>query len=181
MALLGPVMMGSQIFRGLEKAGYFHKYATALNQPWAIYTVLIITTTVLAFLFVSTAGQTAFGPAKTTPSEKTNLMVYTLVPLVVFFELGFHFERFISRGGQVLPTLGRQLGFDWGFLGLSIGPWLIKIQQLVFILVGVFAAKALLKKLLGSRQDTPIERLSFRQQWPIWLLAVVYGWLFLAG
>ena len=181
MALLGPVMMGTQLFRGLEKAGYFHQYAAALNQPWIGYTLLMIITTVLAFLFVRTAGQTAFGSAKTTPSEKTNLLVYTLVPLVVFFELSFHFERLISRGGKVLPALGRQLGFDWGFLGLSIGPWLVKVQQLVFILVGVFAAKALLTKLLGSRQNTPIERLSFRQQWPIWLLAVVYGWLFFAG
>lgn len=181
MALLGSVMMGSQLFRGLEKAGYFHQYVAALNQPWIVYTVLIIITTVLAFLFVRTAGQTVFGSAKTTPSEKTNLMAYTLVPLVVFFELSFHFERFINRGGQVLPSLGRQLGFDWNFLGLSIGPWLIKIQQLVLILVGVFAAKVILKKLLGSRQDTPLERLSLRQQGPIWLLAGVYGWFFLAG
>ena len=181
MALLGPVMMGSQLFRGLEKAGYFHQYAAATDQPWIVYTILLIITTALAFFFVRTAGQAAFGSAKTTPSEKTKLMVYTLVPLVVFFELSFHFERLISRGGQVLPTLGRQLGFDWGFLGLSIGPWLVKVQQLVFILVGVLAAQALLKKLLGSRQDTPITRLSFQRQWPIWLLAVVYGWLFIAG
>lgn len=181
MALLGPLMMGTQLFRGLEKAGYFHPLTAAGIPPWIVYTMLMITTSVLSFLFVRATGQTAFGSIKATPSEKTNLMAYALVPLVVLFELSFHFERLISRGGQLLPTLGRQLGFDWNFLGMSISPWLVKVLQILLILTAVFAAKALLKKLLGSRQDTPIERLSFRQQWPIWLLAVVYGWLFFAG
>ncbi len=181
MVLLGPVMMGTQLFRGMEKAGYFHPYTAALSPPWLFYTALMITMTALAFLFVRVAGQTAFGPVPRAPSEKTNLMVYAFVPLVVFFEVGFHFERLVNRGGRAIPALGRPFGFDWGFLELSISPWLIKIQQLVFILAGVLAAKALLKKLLGAYQDPLVERLSIRQQYPIWLLAGVYGWLFFAG
>ena len=108
-------------------------------------------------------------------------MIYALVPLVVIFELSFHFERLISRGGQLFPTLGRQLGFDWDFLVVSTGPWLVKVLQIVFILIGVFASRAVLKGLLGSRQHTSSQRLSLRQRWPILLLATVYIWLFWTG
>lgn len=34
MALLGPLLMGTQLFRGLEKGGYFHYGAAVLNQKW---------------------------------------------------------------------------------------------------------------------------------------------------
>jgi NAD-dependent dihydropyrimidine dehydrogenase PreA subunit len=178
IALLGPLMMGTQLFRGLERVGYFHMYAATLIQRWILYSILIVMTTTLAFVFVRTAGRTVFEAVKTTPSEKTTLMAYAFVPLVVIFELGFHFERFISRGGQLFPTLGRQLGFDWNFLGVSVGPWLVKVIQIGFVLVGVFASSALLKKLLNTRQSNSIKRLFFSQQWPIWLLAAVYIWFF---
>jgi len=181
IALLGPLMMGTQLFRGLEKAGYFHSYAAALNQQWILYLMLIVITTALAFIFVRTAGRDLFEPVKAEHREKTNLMAYALVPLVAIFELSFHFERLISRGGQLFPTLGRQLGFDWSFLGVSIGPWLVKGLQIGFVLLGVFASGALLKKLLNSRRQISIQRLSFGQQWPIWLLAAVYVWLFFMG
>ena len=181
MTLFGPLIIGTQLFRGLEKAGYFHHYTAAMNQRWIFYSVLILITTSLAFLFVRTVGKMVFDSVRSTSQEKSNLLAYTLVPLAVAFELSFHFERLIGLGGQLLPTVGRQLGFAWDFLGLNIAPWLVIACQILFVLIGAFASKAVLKKLLHSRQDTSSQRLSFRQRWPILLLAAVYILFFWAG
>ena len=106
-----------------------------------------------------------------------NLVAYAFVPMVVIFELSFHFERLISRGGQFFPALGRQLGVDWDFLMVSMSPWWIKFHQIAFILVGVFASRAVLKKNLRLHEDSLKLRLSFRHQWSILLLAGAYIYL----
>ena len=178
MALFVPIVMGAQIFRGLEKTAYFHSYAVVMNQQWIFYSVFIFLTTFLAFLFARTAGDTVFDSVKAISGEKSNLMVYAFAPLVVFFELGFHFERLINLGGRLVPMLGRQLGFNWGFLTVNMGPGLIKVFQVFFILVGFFVSSAVLIRLLRSCQSISSKHLSLRQRWPILLLAAVYIWIF---
>jgi transcriptional regulator with AAA-type ATPase domain len=181
MAFLVSIIMGTQFFRGLEKTDYFHKYAAAQNQEWIFYSVLFVLSTSLAFLFIKTAGNVALDSKNSSSRVTSNLLAYALVPMVVIFELSFHFERLISRGGQFFPTLGRQLGVDWNFLMVSMSPWWIKFHQMVFILVGVFASRAVLKNILRLHEDPSKLRLSFRHQWPLLLLAAVYIYLFWAG
>ena len=181
MALLGPLIIGTQFFRGLEKTGYFHQYITTLNQEWIFYSVFMVITTFLAFLFVRIAGNVVFDAAKTASQERSNLMGYSFVPLIVGFELGFHFERLISLGGRLLPTLGGYFGFDWDFLMVSMGPGLVKVHQIVFVLIGVFASRAVLKNILRLHEDSSKLSLSFRHQWPTLLLAATYIHLFWAG
>jgi transcriptional regulator with AAA-type ATPase domain/ferredoxin len=181
MAFLVSIIMGTQFFRGLEKTDYCHKYTAAQNQEWIFYSVLFVLSTSLAFLFIKTAGKVVFGSVKTSSRVTSNLFAYALVPMVVIFELSFHFERLISRGGQFFPTLGRQLGVDWDFLMVSMSPWWITFHQIVFILVGVFASRAVLKNILRLHEDSSKLRLSFRHQWPIFLLAATYIHLFWAG
>ena len=105
-------------------------------------------------------------------------MTSVLVPLVVAFEFGFHFERLINRGGQMLPTLGRQLGLTWDFLEMGPDPWLVKTFQVLFVLIGILASQAVLKRLFRFRWNDSLERLSFLQSWPIWLLGTGYILLF---
>jgi len=181
MALFGPLIMGTQFFRGLEITGFFHRYITTLNQQWIFYSAFMVITIFLAFLFVRIASNVVFDTVKTTSREKSNLMGYAFVPLIVGFELGFHFERLISIGGRLLPTLGGYFGFDWDFLMVSMGSGLIKVHQIVFILVGVLASRAVLIRLLRSRHHVPLKRLSLRQKWPILMLAVSYIWIFWTG
>ena len=181
MALLVSIIMGSQFFRGLEKTDYFHKYAAAQNQEWIFYSVLIVLSISLAFLLIKTTGNVALGSKDSSSRVTSNLFAYALVPMVVIFELSFHFERLISLGGQFFPTLGRQLGFDWDFLMVSMSPWWIKVHQTAFILVGVLASRAVLKNILRLHKDSSKLRLSFRHQWPILLLAAAYVHLFWAG
>ena len=181
MALLVSVIMGAQFFRGLEKTGYIHKYAAAQTQPWVFYSMLFVLSTSLAFLFIKTAGNAAFGSQNTSFRRTPNLVVYALVPMVVIFELSFHFERLIGRGGQLFPSLGRQLGFDLDFLMVSMDPLWIKFYQTAFILIGVFASRAVLTNIFRSHLNSSFTRLSLRHQWPILLLAVVYIYLFWAG
>lgn len=109
-------------------------------------------------------------------------MAYVFLPLVFAFELGFHFERFFSRGGQLLPALGRQFEFGWDAFGVGMGPWLIKIFQILLLFIGVFASQTVLERLIRThRQEPTPHHLSRWQYWPIWLLAVVYMGLFGAG
>ena len=179
MALLVAVIMGTQFFRGMEKTGWFHGYDFAQIQPWIFYSVLMVTSTSVAFLFIKTAGNVALRSKNTSSRIASNLVAYALVPMVVIFELSFHFSRLISRGSQFFPTLGRQIGVNLDFLMVSMGPWWIKFYQTVFILIGVFASNAVLTNLSRSHLDSSLTRLSFRHQWPILLLAAVYICFFL--
>jgi len=181
VALFGPLIIGSQLFRGLEKTGYFHPYAASFGQWWIFSLVLMAVTTIFAFLFVQNGGRVVFRSAGSASREKSSLMAYALVPLAVAFEVGFHFERLMSWGGQLLPVLGRQLGFSWDFLGLSMHPGMVKAYQIFFVLIGVIAAQAVLLRLLRAFQDVSLKRLSARENWPLLTLAVVYIWLFWAG
>ena len=181
MALLVSVIMGTQFFRGVEKIGNFHEYAFAQIQPWIFYSVLMAISISVAFLFIKTAGNVALGSKNTSSRIASNLVANSVVPMVVIFELSFHFARLISRGSQFFPTLGRQIGVDLDFLMVSIGPWWIKFYQTVFILIGVFASNAVLTNLLRSHLNSSLTRLSFRHQWPILLLAAVYIYFFWAG
>jgi transcriptional regulator with AAA-type ATPase domain/ferredoxin len=181
VALFGPLIIGSQLFRGLEKTGYFHPYAASFGQWWIFSLVLMAVTTIFAFLFVQNGGRVVFRSIASASREKSSLMAYALVPLAVAFEVGFHFERLISWGGQLFPVLGRQLGFSWDFLGLSMRPGMIKAYQIFFVLVGVIAAQAVLLRLLRAFHGVSLKRLSSRESWPILTLAVVYIWLFWAG
>jgi hypothetical protein len=173
--------MGTQFFRGLEKTGYFHKYALAQTQPWIFYSILMIILSLLAFLFIKISGIVAWRSENTLTRIASNFVAYAFVPMVVFFEVSFQFERLINRGGQFFPTLGRQIGVDLDFLTVSMGPWWIKIYQTAFILIGVFASKAVLKNIFRSHLDSSLKRLSFRHQWPILLVAAVYIYLFWTG
>ncbi len=181
MALLGPLIMGTQFFRGLVKTGYFHPYITTLNQQWIFYSLFMVITIFLAFLFVRMTSNVVFDTAKTTPQERSSFMSYSFVPLIVGFELGFHFERLIGLGGRLLPTLGGYFGFDWDFLVVSMGPGLIKVHQIVFVLIGVLASRAVLLRLLRHRHHAPLKRLSLRQTWPIMLLGASDILMFWAG
>jgi hypothetical protein len=165
----------------MEKTGYFYKLAFAQTQPWMFYSVLMVISTSLAFLFIKTSGNVTLGSKNISSRIASNLFAYALVPLVVIFELSFHFERLIHRGSQLLPTLGRQVGVDLSFLMVNMNPFWIKFNQTVFILIGVFASKAVLTNLFRSHMDSSSTHLSFRHQWPILLLAAVYVYLFWAG
>lgn len=181
VALFGPFIIGTQLFRGFEKTGYFHPYAASFHQWWIFSLVLMVVTTFFAFLFVQYGGRVVFRSLGSPSREKTSLMAYALVPMAVAFEVSFHFERLMSWGGQLLPVLGRQLGFSWDFLGLSMRPGMVKAYQIFFVLVGVIAAQAILLRLLRAFHDVSIKRLSPRESWPILILAVVYVWFFWAG
>jgi hypothetical protein len=141
----------------------------------------MVITTFLAFLFVRMTSNVVFDSAKTTSRERSSLMIYAFVPLIVGFELGFHFERLIRLGGRLLPTLGSYFGFNWDFLVVNMGPGFIKVHQIAFVLIGVLASRAVLLRLFRNRYHTPLKRLSLRQTWPILLLAASYIWMFLIG
>jgi ferredoxin len=178
ISVLGVFIMGSQIFRGWLKGSFLHQYAGGLSQPWMYYTASIIMATVLALLFVKITAAVVFDSVNAASQEKLGLMVYVLVPLMVAFELGFHFERMMVYGGQLLPTLSRQLGFSWGFLGISMDPALIKVIQIGLVLVGIAAAQSVLKRLLRSHWMPSLQRLSCKQRLPVWLLGAGYVWFF---
>jgi transcriptional regulator with AAA-type ATPase domain len=181
MALMVSVILGTQFFRSLEKTGYLKEYAFTQTQPWIFYSVLMILSALIAYLLIKTAGIVALGSKNIPSRTASNLFAYALVPMAVAFELSFQFERLISQGSQLFPTLGRQIGVNLDFLMVSVSPWWIKFHQTALILIGVFASRAVLKNLFRSHLDSSLTRLSFRQQWPILLLASVSIYLFWAG
>ena len=181
MALMVSIIIGTQFFRGLEKTGYLKEYAVTHTQHWVFYSVLMILSFSLALLFIKTAGIVAFGSKNTSSRIASNLFGYALVPMVVAFEMSFQFERLVSLGSRFFPTLGRQIGVDLDFLMVSISSFWIKFHQTAFILIGVFASKAVMKNLFHSHFDSSLRRPSFRHQWLILLLASVFIYLIWGG
>ena len=178
ISVIGVFIIGSQVFRGWLKEDFFHQYVVKFNQPWMYYSALIVLATLLAFLFLKTTAEMVFDSVNTQSQEKFGLMVYALVPLVVAFELGFHIERMMVYGGQLLPTLSRQLGFSWNFLGISVDPGLIKVIQIVLVLIGIVAVQSVLKRLFRSHWMPSLQRLSLKQRLPVWILGAGYVWFF---
>lgn len=178
MILLASLIIGSQFFRGLEKTNYFHSYMEKSDHHLIFYSIFITLTCLLTFLLIKTAGNMIFKSVKTTSLERSNLMVYLLVPLIAGFELAFQFERLVSLGGRTFVTLGNHFSFDWSFLMISMGPGMIKFHQIAFVLTGLLYSKLVLVKLINNQHYLPITHLSRPGHWPVILLAVSYILIF---
>jgi transcriptional regulator with AAA-type ATPase domain/NAD-dependent dihydropyrimidine dehydrogenase PreA subunit len=109
MAVLVSVIVGTQLFRSLEAAPIFRRLDAGLGQHWALLGLLMLGTTLLAYLFVTAVRSMVFSPVKDQKIEKTSLVAYALIPLAFSFELGYHLRPLLERAGLFIPVLGRQM------------------------------------------------------------------------
>ncbi|MEN8231775.1 MAG: sigma 54-interacting transcriptional regulator [Thermodesulfobacteriota bacterium] len=174
-----PVILGTQIFRGLLHTSFVHDLESGLQSRWAIYAIILLAATVISFAFLRISGVLAFGKLKNNVIIKGDLYIHAIIPLAFVYEFVYQLNPLLTRFGHFFPTLGRQFGlnlesWDFAYLPGSIKPW-----QILFVLLGMAVSVAFLKVLIKNHQDEregPVNK-RFRNL-PIILLGGIYIWMF---
>ncbi|MFC1844378.1 sigma 54-interacting transcriptional regulator [Thermodesulfobacteriota bacterium] len=176
-----PVIMGTQIFRGVEHTAMAHTLESLVHSKWAAFAVLLLVATAVSFLFARLSGDLSFGPLKNEKIKKGELFINCIIPLSFCFEIGYQLKPLLERLGHFLPVFGRQFGFDLEFLDFASGPGAAKPWQVLLILLGVVVAMGFLRVLLKNHQEVPENGSSYKRlrYLPIFFLGTVYIWMFL--
>jgi transcriptional regulator with AAA-type ATPase domain/ferredoxin len=174
-----PVILGTQIFRGIEHISIIQKLASGLLPMWSIYAILLTAATALSFAYIRISGAMAFRSLKDNNIAKGDLFIHAIIPLAFVFELGYHLNPFFTRLGHFFPTLGRQFDFNWEFLDFAYQPGSVKPWQVLFILLGMAVSIAFLKVLIKNHQDEREGPLNKRfRNLPIIFGGCIFIWMF---
>jgi len=148
-----PVILGTQIFRGIEHLSFIQQLGGVFLPMWAVHAVLLLATITASYVFTQISGVIAFGSLKNTSVTKGSLFMHAIIPLALVFEIAYQLNPLLTRLGHFLPTMGRQLGFNWELWDFAYQAESIKPWQIVFILFGMAASAAFLKALIKNHHD----------------------------
>jgi len=176
-----PIIMGTQIFRGLEHTSMAHTLESVMGSTWGAFAIILLAATAISFLFVGLAGFFSFGSLKDKTINKGELFINCLVPLSFCFELGYQLKPLLERLGHFLPIFGRQFGFDLEFLDFASGPGAAKPWQVLLVLLGISVSMGFLKIIIKNHQELPENGSRYKRlrYVPIFILGAVYIWMFL--
>jgi ferredoxin len=181
LSIIVPLIIGTQLFRGFERSVFYHDVKGLFGSPWTSTSAVMILCLMIALLFVNTAGSIAFHKLKDASLKKKDLFVYALVPLAFSFEFAYNSKLFLVYAGQLLPVLGRQLGYNWDVLGLGVDLNMIKFLQVMCVLLGVLASRAIMYSLARTHEEIFLERQPWKKRGAILLLGAVYIILFVSA
>jgi DNA-binding NtrC family response regulator/ferredoxin len=176
-----PVILGTQIFRGLEHTVLVHNLESTLDSRWLLYAALLLAATAISFGFTRISGALAFGELNNSSIKKGDLFIHAIIPLAFTFEFVYQLYPFLTRLGGFFPTLGRQFGFDLEFLNFTISSGTAKVWQVLFILLGITVSMGFLKILIRNHQSEQGNGRHYKQlrYLPILFLGALYIWLFI--
>jgi len=175
-----PVILGTQIFRGLEHTALLYRLESNMHSRWLLYAVLLLAATAISFGFARISGALSFGELRDTSIKKGELFGHAIIPLAFTFEFVYQLNPLLTRLGTFFPTLGRQIGLDLEFLNFTSGSGAVKAWQVLFILLGMSVSMVFLKILIRNHQDKEGEQLRYRRlrYLPIVLLGCIYIGMF---
>jgi hypothetical protein len=174
-----PVILGSQLLRGLEAQPGLWLPQAAHYQSISLALLLVILS-VGAFFFVRLSGSLAFASLQSTDAAKGELFNYALIPLIFAYELGYQLEAMLTRSGSLLPAIGHQLGLDWSHLAFALSRGGILFWQTLLLAAGLVFASTVLNNLV--RYHGPDETGSrWRRRMPFLILTGYYFWSCFAG
>ena len=167
-------MLGSQLFRGLEKAGGFGTLASSdIWWLWAATGILSLTLGVMAAAAV--IGKLVF-PVSDKSDMVMSRIIYSFIPLSFSFEIGFHLGKMLTLSG-ILPDviLYHLFGKDDYAIRPVVTAGGIKTLQVIIMLIGLAGSVYVARRMSGgisSMKRFPI--------WPAFFLGVILTGLFLA-
>jgi len=178
-----PVILGTQIFRGLEHTTLAQSLEAIFHSTWVAFALLLVMATVFAFLFVRLSGIMTFGTLKNSTLHKGDLFINGLIPLAFGFEISYQFKPLLERLGHFMPVFGRQFGFDLDFLDFAASSGSAKPLQVFFVLLGMIISIIFLRILIKNHQkkEDDILRLKPMRFVPIIFLTGIYIWMFVIG
>jgi polyferredoxin len=178
-----PVIMGTQLLRGLEYTYLTRTLENATHSDWAAYAIILLVATALSYYFIKIGGQLAFGELKDSSIDKGALFINALIPLAFAFELGYQIRPLLERLGHFFPILGRQLGVDLHFLDFAIAAGSSKPWQTLSVVFGLLASLIFLKILVKRHEiaNPAKPRASYVRRFPVYFLAALYIAMFILG
>jgi len=171
-----PVVLGVQILRAIEHTSLIQKLAADFEPKWIIYISLLFLLTVLSYAYTQISGTLAFGKLRNSSIIKGDLFIHAIIPLSFAFEIGYQLRPLLSGLGKLLPTLGRQLEFNWEFLDFGNKMGSITFWQIIIILIGMFASVYFLRTIIRNHQEKENGILQYRRfrYLPILILVSIY-------
>jgi len=175
-----PVILGTQIFRGIEYSAVVHTLESSLHSTWGLYAILLLAVTAISFLYISASGAVSFGELKNNGVQKGELFTHAVIPLAFTFEFAYQLNPLLTRLGDFFPTMGRQFGFDLEFLNFASGPGAAKPWQVLFILLGITVSMSFLKIIIKNHQVEKVDGGKYKRlrYLPILLLGCIYIGMF---
>ncbi len=176
-----PVILGTQLFRGLEHTSFVHAMEVSTNSVWLLYAFLLVVCIGVAYGFMQVAGAVSFGKLKNETLNKGTLFTHAIIPLAFAFEFVYQLKPLLTRLGSFFPVLGRQIGINLDFLNISASPGIVKFWQVVFLIGGTALSYLFLQILIRKHQEENTHKFIVNGlKWlPIFSLAAVYIWMFM--
>lgn len=179
LAVLAPVIIGSQLYRGLAGAGWIPAAGMAGTTRFTLFGLVLAGCVLLSVLYCRLAGRILFHSSGESSGFRAALLAQAAVPLTAGFELAYQAARLLDRSGLLLGWMFQRLGIAVADFGPAVAPWALKTFQVGLCLAGALAALAVSGKLArmngeAGRRLAPSWRII-----PLVLLAGVYVWLFL--
>ncbi len=175
IAVVGIALMGTQLFRGMERIGWLHG---AMVDTWAGALSFMALSVLVSAIFARVAAKSFFEQAGPETEGQWYRSVYILLPLVFAFEAGYHLERLLTLGGQLFAVLGRQAGLGVELPGISASSTFIRTFQTFLVLVAAAGSTGVLAKLRRVRAGG--KKQLGKHSVPVLMLAAAYLWMFLA-
>jgi len=172
--IIGSVLLGTQLFRGMEHAGLFGDLVFS-DFWWVWAAAAIIGLTLGVLVFAGFSGKRAF-PLSEQRDRGLSHMIYSFIPLSAAYEICFHLGRMLTLGGMLPDMIGHHLGAVSDVPAPVMTTGGIKMFQTIIMLVGLggslFVAKCF------SRCLSATERTS---AWPVLALGMLLTGLLLAA
>jgi len=177
-----PVILGTQLFRGIEHSPIVQALETGIHSTWLLYALLLMTCIGIAFCFIQVAGSLSFEQLKNGAIKKWELFTHAIIPLAFAFEFVYQLKPLLTRLGSFFPVLGRQIGINLDWLSATASPGIVKFWQVAFLVGGMGLSYLFLNILRRKHQEEKINKLINNSlKWlPILSLGVVYIWFFLS-
>lgn len=181
IGFLVPLIMGTQLFRGLDRAGYFHIFMRSDINRSVMLLVLLTVITLLVFLAFKGGENFMLRDAPDKEQNAAGILSYGLLYVITTFEIAFHLERMLLFAGQLLPVLGRQFNMSLEAFGASGAPWAITTLQVLLLLLGAWGSSVVLRRIFQADYDDPPPKAPVSWRLPLTVTTIGYIWLFIAG
>lgn len=112
-------LMGTQMARFAQHKPWYFWIETSLGSKVITFTLFLVAGVAISWA-VTRLGAHLFTVTEDEVFGKFSPMVPVVVPLAFAGELAYRLDYFLYNVGDFLPTVGRQFGFDLGYLGFSI-------------------------------------------------------------
>jgi len=148
-----PVILGTQVFRGIEHLPFVQHLEVGFLPMWLIYAILLLASTAVSYIYTQISGRVAFTKLKNSDISKGSLLMHAMIPLAFTFEIGYQINPLLTRFGHFFPTLGRQFGFNFKFMDFAYQVDSIKPWQVLLVLLGIVISVIFLNILRKNHQQ----------------------------